>query len=98
MLNSGFGAQVPRGEMWTWPEAVPEGCSSLAMEEQVPLELYHGAKVCLGCPAHLEFIRAVLCISLLGKVPWRKPHSEIMKTQGRGYSPAFSSLISAVLN
>lgn len=60
MLNAGFGAQVPGGESWTWPEAVPEGCSSLAMEEQVLLELYPGAKVGLGCPAHLEFIRAVL--------------------------------------
>lgn len=67
MLNSGFGAQVPSGERWSWPEAGPEGCSSLAVEEQVPLELYHGAKVCLRCPAHLEFIRAVPCISLLGR-------------------------------
>lgn len=66
MLHSGFGAQVPSGERWTWPEAVPEGCSSVAMEEQVSLELCHEAKVCLGCPAHLEFIRAVSCFSLLG--------------------------------
>lgn len=67
MLNSGFGAQVPSAERWSCPEAVPEGCSSLAMEEQAPLELFHGAKVCLGCPAHLEFIRAAPCISLLGR-------------------------------
>jgi len=29
------------------------------MEERVSLELYRGGKVCLGCTAHLEFVRAL---------------------------------------
>lgn len=36
----------------------------MAVKEQVSLDLYHGAKVYLGCSAHDEFIRAVSCICL----------------------------------
>lgn len=71
-----------------------------AVEEPVPLELYHGAKVYLGCAAHLEFVRAVSCIGLLGRGYDSYMEKTIfrMKTQGHGYTPAFSSLMNPVLN